>query len=125
MYKRQPKDVKLVINFMEIYTYISTSFSPAISPNLSFKIRKWGIPFINRIHDIKLNGKALSDYDRPIKIATNKFVVMNIETVKKITRGFVDLVPKTKTGEPVKDYVVHPKEYLLMIEHFKKHPGYY
>ncbi|AUN97200.1 hypothetical protein C0V70_03565 [Bacteriovorax stolpii] len=120
-----PKDVKLVINFMEIYTYISTSFSPAISPNLSFKIRKWGIPFINRIHDIKLNGKALSDYDRPIKIATNKFVVMNIETVKKITRGFVDLVPKTKTGEPVKDYVVHPKEYLLMIEHFKKHPGYY
>lgn len=120
-----PKDVKLVINFMEIYTYISTSFSPAISPNLSFKIRKWGIPFLNRIYDIKLNGKDLADYDRPIKIATNKFVVMNIETVKKITRGFVDLVPKTKTGEPVKDYVVHPKEYLLMIEHFKKHPGYY
>lgn len=120
-----PKEVKLIINFMEIYTYISTSFSPAISPNLSFKIRKWGIPFINRIHDIKLNGKDLADYDRPIKIATNKFVVMNIETVKKITRGFIDLTPKTKTGEPVKDYTVHPKEYLLMTEHFRKHPGFY
>ncbi len=120
-----PKDVRMVISFMEIYTYISTSFSPAISPNLSFKIRKWGIPFVNRIYDLKLDGKDLLDYNRPIKIATNKFIVMNIETMKKITRGFIDLVPKTKTGEPVKDYVVHPKEYLLMTEHFKKHPGLY
>lgn len=120
-----PKEVKTVINFMEIYTYISTSFSPAISSNFTFKIRKWGIPFVNRIYDIKLNGVPLSDVERPIKIATNKFVVMNIETVKRITRGWIDLTPKTKTGEPVVDYPVHPKEFQLMIEHFRKFPGRY
>ena len=120
-----PKEVKLVINFMEIYTFISTSFSPAISPNLSFKIRKWGIPFLNRIHDIKLDGKDLADYDRPIKIATNNFILMNIETVKKITRGMIDLMPKTKKGEPVTTYPVHPKEYQLLIEHFRKNPERY
>lgn len=120
-----PKELRSVVNFMEIYTYISTSFSPAISPNFSFKIRKWGIPFINRIYDIKLNGVPLSEIERPIKIATNKFVVMNIETVKKITRGWIDLSPKTKTGELMVDYPVHPKEFQLMIEHFRKNPGRY
>ena len=120
-----PKEVKLIINFMEIYTYISTSFSPAISPNLSFKIRKWGIPFVNRIHDIKLNGVPLAKYERQIKIATNKFVLMNIETVKKITRGWVDLQPKTKSGEAVVNYPLHPKEYQLLIEHFRKNSERY
>ncbi|MBY0412559.1 MAG: hypothetical protein K2Q18_00265, partial [Bdellovibrionales bacterium] len=117
-----PKEVKLIINFMEIYTFISTSFSPAISPNLSFKIRKWGIPFINRIYDLKLDGKPLSDYERLIKIGTNKYVLANIETVNKITHGWVDLEPKTKSGDKIVNYPNHPKEYQLMIEHFRKNP---
>lgn len=120
-----PKEVKLIVSFMELYRFISTSFSPAISPNLSFKIRKWGIPFINRIHDLTLNGTPLSDIDRPIKVATNRYVVDNISTVKKITRGWIDLSPKTKTGEPIIAYPVHPKEYQLLIEHFRKNPTAY
>lgn len=120
-----PKEVKLVVSFMELYRFISTSFSPAIAPNLSFKVRKWGIPFINRIYDLKLNGTPLSDIDRPIKVATNRYVVDNISTVKKITRGWIDLDPKTKTGEPIIAYPVHPKEYQLLIEHFRKNPTAY
>lgn len=120
-----PKEVKLIIGFMEIYTFISTSFSPAISPNLSFKIRKWGIPFINRIHDITLNGKPLSQYERNIKIATNRFVVLNIETVRKISRGWVDLNPKNEKGESTDNYPIHPKEYALMTEHFLANPNLY
>jgi hypothetical protein len=120
-----PKEVKTVLGFMEIYRFISTSFSPAISPNLNFKIRKWGIPFINRIYDLKLGGIPLSDINRPIKFATNRYVVDNIETVKKITYGWIDLSPKTKAGEPVVLYPVHPKEYQLLIEHFKKNPTVY
>ncbi len=120
-----PKEVKTIINFMEIYTFISTSFSPAVSPSLSFKIRKWGIPFVNRIHDIKLHGKPLSDYERPIKIATNKFVVLNLETVKKITRGWIDLQPKTKSGEALVKFQTYPKEFQLLIKNFQKNPGKY
>lgn len=120
-----PKEVKTVLSFMEIYRFVSTSFSPAISPNLSFKIRKWGIPFINRIYDLKLGGVPLSDVNRPIKVATNRYIIDNIETVKKITRGWIDLTPKTKAGEPVVLYPVHPKEYQLLIEHFKKNPSLY
>lgn len=120
-----PKEVKLIIGFMEIYTFISTSFSPAISPNLSFKIRKWGIPFVNRIHDINLDGKPLSEFERNIKIATNRFVVLNIETVRKITRGWVDLNPKNEKGESTEHYPIHPKEYALMTEHFLANPNLY
>jgi 5'-nucleotidase/UDP-sugar diphosphatase len=119
------KEVRLIVNFMEVYTFISTSFSPAISKSLDFKIRRWGIPFINRIHELKLNGKNIEDYDRLIKIATNKFVVLNIETVKKITRGWVEIVPKTKTGEPIKTFTTHQKEFELLSEHFIKNPNVY
>jgi 2',3'-cyclic-nucleotide 2'-phosphodiesterase (5'-nucleotidase family) len=120
-----PKEVKLIISFMEVYTFVSTSFSPAISPNLSFKIRRWGIPFINRIHDIKLNGVPIDDVNRLIKIGTNRYVLANIETVKKITHGWIDLAPKTKKGELVTTYQTHPKEYQLISEHFRKNPKSY
>ena len=120
-----PNELKLIVNFMEIYSHISTSFSPAISPNLSFKVRKWGIPFINRIYDLKLNGVEVTDLKRNIHVATNKFVVLNIETVKKISRGWIDLIPKNKKGEGMTNYPVHPKEYILLINHFLKNPGLY
>ena len=120
-----PKEVKTIIQFMEIYTFISTSFSPAFSESLTFNIRKWGIPFLNRIYDLKLHGKDLSDYDRPIKIATNKFIVMNIETVKKISRGFIELIPKDKSGQPLKQFESLPKEYEIMTHHLMANPHKY
>lgn len=120
-----PKEVKLIINFMEVYTFISTSFSPAISPNLSFKVRNWGIPFINRIYDIKLDGVPIGEVNRLVKIGTNRYVLANIETVKKISHGWIDLSPKTKKGELVTVYQTHPKEYQLISEHFRKNPKSY
>ncbi len=120
-----PSEVKMIIQFMEIYTFISTSFSPAFSESLTFKVRKWGIPFINRIYDLKLHGKSLSDYDRPIKIATNKFIVMNIETVKKITRGFIELIPKDKSGKPLIQFNSLPKEFEIITHHLQANPHKY
>lgn len=120
-----PKEIKLLVSFMELYSHISSSFSPAISPNLSFEIRKWGIPLINRIYNLQLNGKDFSEYDRLIKVATNKYILANIETVKKISYGLVDLQPKTKEGLPLKIYPIHPKEYQLLIRHFKNNLGRY
>lgn len=119
------KDLDRIINFMELYSHISTSFSPAISSSLDFKIRKWGIPFINRIHDVKLNGVPLNKVDRLIKVATNRFVINNIETVTKITRGWIKIVPKNDKGEPLKSYPVHGKEYQHLTEHLKKNGGKY
>ncbi len=120
-----PKDMELVVNFMELYSHISTSFSPAISSSLDFKIRKWGIPFINRIHEVKLKGVELKKIDSLIKVATNRYLIDNIETVKIITRGLIEIVPKNASGVPLKVFPIHGKEYQQLTEHFKKHGGKY
>lgn len=119
------KDLERILNFMELYSHISTSFSPAISSSLSFHIRKWGIPFINRIHDIKLHGVPLSKVDRLVKIATNRFVINNIDTVRRITRGWIEIVPKNDKGEPLKVLPTYGKEYQQLTEHFIKHGKIY
>jgi 2',3'-cyclic-nucleotide 2'-phosphodiesterase (5'-nucleotidase family) len=119
------KDLDRILNFMELYSHISTSFSPAISSSLTFKIRKWGIPFINRIHDVKLNGVELKKVDRLVKIATNRYIINNIETVKKITRGWIEIVPKNDKGEPLNVLSTFGKEYQQLTEHLIKHGKMY
>ena len=119
------KDLERILNFMELYSHISTSFSPAISSTVDFKIRKWGIPFFNRIYDIKLNGVELKKVDRLVKIATNRYVVNNIDTVRKITRGWIEIVPKNDRGEPLKDLPTHGKEYQHLTEHLRKNNSLY
>ena len=119
------KDLERILNFMELYSHISTSFSPAISSTVDFKIRKWGIPFINRIYDIKLNGVELKKVDRLVKIATNRYVVNNIDTVRKITRGWIEIVPKNDRGEPLKVLPTHGKEYQHLTEHLRKNSSLY
>ncbi len=113
-----PHEVKLVLNFLELYSFVSPSYSPVFSSNLTFDYTKWGIPFLNRITNIKLNGKNLSDENRLIKIATNKYITNNLGTISKATRGFVKIDPKDKFGKSTRDYPTHSKEYNLLTNYF-------
>lgn len=116
------KELVTLINFLEIYSHFSNSFAPAISPNLSFKVRSWGLPFINRIHDILLDSKPLPQ-DRLIHVATNSFVFSNIETVEKLSYGIVELSPKDKEGKKIKDLQFHSKEYIHLIDYLRSLSG--
>ncbi|PIR35763.1 MAG: hypothetical protein COV37_06075, partial [Bdellovibrio sp. CG11_big_fil_rev_8_21_14_0_20_39_38] len=76
-----------LINFLELYSHFSNSFAPAISPNIDYKVRWWGIPFLNRIHNITVNGTDISDRKGLIHVATNRFVYQNISTVESLSYG--------------------------------------
>lgn len=114
------KEVKSIVNFMELYSHISKNFAPVFSKNLSFGINKYGIPFINRIKDLKLNGKSIDDENRLIKVATNKFIIDNLATVEKASHGLVKIDPKNERGESIRTYPKYKKEYELLIESFLK-----
>lgn len=116
------KELVTLINFLEIYSHFSNSFSPALSPNLTFKVRTWGIPFFNRIYDILLDGKSVPE-DRLLHVATNSFVFSNIETIKKISYGFVDITPKDSTGKDLNVYSFHSKEYIHLIDYLRRQSG--
>jgi len=114
------KEVKTLVNFLEMYSHVSKNFAPAFSKNLSFGISKYGVPFVNRIKDLSLNGKKIDDYDRLIKVATNQYVIDNLSTVSASTYGLINVDPKNEKGESIRTYPQYPKEYVMFIDSLKK-----
>ena len=100
IFKLSPKDLVKVIQFLELYGHFSSSFAPAFSNSLSFNVRKYGIPFINRIHNIKIHGIPLDDYKRDIVVATTMLVASNIDLISDKTYGLVKIKTLTLDGKP-------------------------
>ena len=115
------KEVVRLVSFLEIYSHVSNNFAPVFSDNLSFDVSQYGIPFLNRIKNLKLNGKKIEDYDRLIKIATNKYVIDNLGMVGSATYGLVKIDPKNERGESIRIYPSYPKEYSMFIDYLKAH----
>ena len=113
------KEVISLVTFLEIYSHVSNNFAPVFSDNLKFNVSKYGIPFFNRIKNLTLNGKKIEDYDRLIKIATNKYVIDNLGMVGSATYGLVKIDPKNEHGESIRTYPIYPKEYSLFIDYLK------
>lgn len=116
------EEVKKVINFLELYSRVSKNFAPVFSDSLKFEVNKYGIPFVNRIKDIKINGVLLEDTNRLIKIATNQFVIDNLSTIETATYGLIKIDPKNAKGESIRQYPKHQKEFELLIRSFEKKP---
>ena len=104
---------------MELYSHVSKNFAPIFSNNLSFDILPYGIPFLNRIKNLKLNGKAMQSNDQLIKVATNQYVIDNLSLVGAASYGLIKIVPKDNNGNPLKVFPEHEKEYQLLIDSFK------
>lgn len=117
-----PEEAVRLINFLEIYSKLSGSFSPVTSEQISYRVRSWGIPFLNRIADLKIKNQPIGEVKKLIKVGTNQFVAKNIDTVTKISYGLVSIEPKNASGEriSVKDFEVYPKEYELMVNYLRK-----
>lgn len=115
-----PDDVETVIEFMELYSRFSSTFAPAFSDSVKFEVRKYGIPFVNRIYNITLHGKPLTEYKRPIVVATNMFVAANVDLVPQKTYGLISISPMDLAGSMSSPQASNlPKEYELLIEALK------
>lgn len=111
------REVELLINFMEIYSMISKNFRPAFSPNLTYEERWWGIPMVNRLKNLALNGKPFSEWPELLHVATTNYVASYVDKVGPMTYGLVHFVPKDENGQPMSQVVVTPyKEYQLFTD---------
>lgn len=115
-----PDEMESLINFLEIYSHFTSTFSPIASSNLTYGVRWYGIPFLNRIKELKIDGKLVSEEKRLIHVATNRFVTNNIETVRLLSKGFVSIIPKDREGKPLKQLPTHSKEYKLLTNYLSE-----
>jgi 2',3'-cyclic-nucleotide 2'-phosphodiesterase (5'-nucleotidase family) len=110
------KELKRLIQFLEIYSRFRPKFTPAFSSDLSFSVNPYGIPLINRINDIKVVGYRELVDDQLIHVGTNSFVFQYIDFIIKKSHGLVNIVPKSKDGKPMKKPFQYGPEYLEFAE---------
>lgn len=104
-------EIKKLIEFLNIYSSLDKKFMPAFSDSLTIELRKWGIPFINKIKTLKLNDKDYDQWPELIHVATNAFVFKYISFVNEKSLGIVKLIPKDKDGNKLKDVYVYKGEF--------------
>ncbi len=109
-----------LINFMEVYGMISHKFTPAFSNSVSYHNRWWGIPFINKLGDLKLNGKSYSEWPELIHVGTSQFVAAYLPKVQSMSYGLLEFIPKDKNGRVLDNPFIHQnKEYVLLAKYLK------
>lgn len=97
------KDVLNLMNFMEIYRHVSANFTPAYSDSLTYRVRSWGIPFVNRLAGIKLHGRPYAEWPDYVHLACNAYVAGFFDKLPAMSKGWIKLVPRGKNGEPLKE----------------------
>ena len=93
-------DFSKLVNFFEIYRYLSDDFTPVYSDSLQFKLRKWGVPFINRISQIKINDQPMSSKEL-IRVGTSQYVASYLSRVETMSRGWVKVQMLDVKGQPL------------------------
>lgn len=114
------KEIRLLINFLEIYKYVSGDYTLVVSDDLTYKVNKWGVPMFNRIQDLKLRGLPFEKWPEYINLATTSYVASHIHQVGPMSYGLVSFTPTDKKGNEVKKPVMtQHKEFKLFSDYMK------
>ncbi|CAM9943063.1 unnamed protein product, partial [Chrysoparadoxa australica] len=101
------KDVKKLIEFLGSYSRFTGTATPVFSNNIEIEYRKWGIPFLNKVKEIKINGEELPEFT---KVATNTFLFDYLDFIEKKTFGLVKITPVDGNGNKIKKPHYHGPE---------------
>lgn len=109
------KEFKHLVDFLYLYAKTDDKYMPVFSNSVMVKMRKWGIPFINKIKELKINGVDYKNLPDLVHIATNEFIFKNVQFVKKKTFGLLKFIPKDKLGHKVKEVPHYSSEFVNLM----------
>mmetsp|Transcript_4909 Transcript_4909/g.18467 ORF Transcript_4909/g.18467 Transcript_4909/m.18467 type:complete len:902 (-) Transcript_4909:40-2745(-) len=107
-------DTLKLIEFLLYYSrFVDENFHPSMSSSVSFEERFFGIPFYNRLHNIKIGGvpfERIPD-DHMIHIGTLSVVLQYLMVLHHYSWGLVRLSPQNIR-------TLNKKPYVLLSEYF-------
>jgi len=113
-------EVRMLINFLHIYSHFSSNFYPSFSPGLKYEIRTWGIPMFNRLKDLHLNGLPFAQWPELIHVATTEYIADYVDKVGPMSYGLVKFVPKDQEGRALAGpLTTQEREYRLFADFLK------
>ncbi len=105
------KEFKRMVDFLYLYAKTDDKYMPVFSSTVEVEFRKWGVPFINRIKELKVGGVSFDDLPELIHISTNEFIFKNVQFVKDKTFGLLKFIPKDAAGNEVKEVPYYASEF--------------
>jgi len=113
-------EVRKIISFLELYSKFNPIFTPIFSDNIKYEVRSWGIPFVNRIKNLTMNGIPFENWPNLIRVGTNSYVGGYLDKVGSMSFGLIKFTAKDKKGRPVK--IIKSglgREFLLLSDELK------
>lgn len=109
-------DLKQLVNFLNTYSRFSGTATPVFSQNVQVNYRKWGIPFINKVKSILIDGKEAPEL---IMLATNSFLFDYLDLISHKTFGLIKIEPLDVRGNPIEKPKVHGSEIGYLLKSFQ------
>jgi len=117
----EKSDVRNLIRFMDLYGSFNPNFTPVFSDSVTYKSRWWGIPFFNRLGDLKLNGQAYKDWPPRLRVASSQYVAAYLPKVRSMSHGLLQFVTRDKSGRVLSaPRVSKDREYVLFARSLKE-----
>jgi uncharacterized membrane protein YfcA len=96
-----------LLEFFDLYRNVSALATPGFSSSLQYHVRSWGIPMVNRTYERILNGKTYDEWSPLVHLATNDTILANLNKITKLSKGFLNLRPRNRAGEPAAPAQLH------------------
>lgn len=115
-------EVKILLELMTMLSGKTRSYEPAPSDNVTYKINKLGVPLLNKIGNLKLNGKKFRHWPKRLRIATTLFFAENLLKVRNLTKGIIRITPRDDNGNPITSFPDSglPREHILLADELRR-----
>lgn len=115
-------EVKIMLELMTMLSGKTRSYEPAPSGNLTYKINKIGVPLLNKVGKLKLNGKTFRHWPKRLRIATTLFFAENLLKVRNLTKGVIRITPRDDNGNPITSFADSglPREHILLADELRR-----
>jgi hypothetical protein len=95
------REAKLLINAAELERKVTGKPALTYSDSLSFRVRSFGIPFVNRITDLKLHGNPYREWPELVHVASIRYVTAFMPRIQQLTHGLVSISPRDAEGRVI------------------------
>ncbi len=103
-----PKELEDLVDVMELQRSLGRRGAMVYSDTLDYRVRWWGIPFVNRITGLTLHGKPFAQWPPLVQVATTAYVAAYIPRLGAMTHGLARVEMKDREGRPIAEPVALP-----------------
>ncbi len=103
-----PKELEGLVDVMELQRSLGRRGAMVYSDTLDYRVRWWGIPFVNRVTGLTLHGKPFDQWPPLVQVATTAYVAAYIPRLGTMTHGLARVEMKDRDGRPIAQPIALP-----------------